>query len=278
MESFEFFSPEITVAHNLSAVPEPEQFHLHAHRSYEFYYFISGNGYYTVEGNDYPLIPGCILLMRDGEAHYAHINSSEPYERLVVNFDRDLFPDLSDEIDRLFCDRPLGKCNYFLPEEEAGKFIQCCLDRLCEKCDGNYLPRALSLMRIILSEMSDMSSTSLSSVNAKEKKIHQGSSEMVYRIIGYINDNLTAINSMEMLEREFFFSKSYLNRIFKQSTGSSIWDYIILKRLLLARSLLNAGASAASVAVKCGFNDYSSFYRQFRRRFGTSPLEVRQKK
>ena len=98
------------------------------------------------------------------------------------------------------------------------------------------------------------------------------------RIIEYINANLTTIKNLDDLGQEFFFSKSYINRIFKESTGSSVWDYIVLKRLLLSRTLLQEGKQANIVASECGFSDYSSFYRQFKQRFGISPLAARKSK
>ena len=106
----------------------------------------------------------------------------------------------------------------------------------------------------------------------------QGSSETVGKIIEYINANLITIHGLDELEKEFFFSKSYINRIFKESTGSSVWDYIVLKRLLLSRTLLQNGKQANIVASECGFCDYSSFYRQFKQRFGISPLAARKTK
>ena len=97
-------------------------------------------------------------------------------------------------------------------------------------------------------------------------------SELVVAIITYVNEHLGEIKSLDEIEQNFYFSRSYLNRIFKKKTGSTIWNYIILKRLLNAQNDIKMGKSAALAAAMNGFSDYSSFYRQYKKQFGTSPI------
>ena len=60
-------------------------------------------------------------------------------------------------------------------------------------------------------------------------------------------------------------------------TGSSMWAYIKRKRLLLAKELLTGGENPYLVYEKCGFNEYSSFYRAYKAEFGVSPKEDHKK-
>ncbi|MBQ7292914.1 MAG: helix-turn-helix domain-containing protein [Clostridia bacterium] len=267
----------LSVRHSVDISPSQDSFFLHAHRTYELFYFISGDCYYTVEGTDYPLTPGCILIMRSGEAHTLHLRSGSPYERITVNFAPSIIPLLGKEIGELFCDRPLGKRNLYVPTDENRDFLRSCMLKISrETSSDNSEGGIISNLMPILVEL-----YRLNEQNAEINRIQppsQGSSETVSKIIEYINTNLVTIKGLDELEKEFFFSKSYINRIFKESTGSSVWDYIVLKRLLLSRSLLQNGKQANIVASECGFCDYSSFYRQFKQRFGISPLSARKTK
>lgn len=268
----------LKVRHGVDSLPAQESFYLHAHRTYELYYFISGDCYYTVEGTDYPLSAGCFLLMRSGEAHTLHIRSETTYERITVNFAPSVIPFLGKEIGELFCDRPLGKHNLYIPSAENAEFLKSCMLRISKEaasdgCEG----RIISNLMPVLTELYNIKEK-LSDDVTHLNPPSQGSSETVSKIIEYINANLITIKGLDELEKEFFFSKSYINRIFKESTGSSVWDYIVLKRLLLSRSLLQNGKQANIVASECGFCDYSSFYRQFKQRFGISPLSARKSK
>ena len=66
-------------------------------------------------------------------------------------------------------------------------------------------------------------------------------------------------------------SVSQLNRVFKSATGFSVWEYITGKRLASARNLIRAGVPATHAFTSCGFNDYSSFYRLYVKKFGVPP-------
>lgn len=273
-----YIDENLTVRHSIDNAPTQDNFFLHAHRTYELYYFISGDCYYTVEGTDYPLTPGCFLLMRSSEAHTLHVRSKKAYERITVNFSPSIIPLLGKELSELFCERQLGKRNLYVPANENSQFLQSCMMKISnETSSDNASGKIISHLMPIITELYNSKETSSDDFTHITPYAHS-SSETVGKIIEYINANLVTIKGLDELEKEFFFSKSYINRIFKESTGSSVWDYIVLKRLLLSRSLLQNGKPASVVASECGFCDYSSFYRQFRQRFGISPILARKTK
>ena len=280
---FNYSGKGIRVVHTKDNAPEGVKVELHAHRNYEFYYFISGSGCYSIEGNEYSLESGCVLVMREGEAHTAHLYGA-PYERICIHFAPETMPLLETEIRELWRARPLGKGNYFKPDERSALFLEACMERLC--CDSareGYEDRARTILGMLILELYRLRQNrpsvpeSETEADTESEAEARGNAETVRKILAYINENLTTIKNLDVLEQEFFFSKSYINRIFKRATGSSVWDYIVLKRLLLARSLLKEGKQASIVASECGFFDYSSFYRQYRRRFGISPQSAKKK-
>ncbi len=267
---------EIYLHHTVSENPRDSDFPTHAHRSCELFYFISGKGFYTVEGTDYPLTPGCILIMRYGEVHKLHISPDETYERITIHFPLSILertPWCAD-LARLYSDRPIGKNNLFLGNADAISFIDTCMRRMCRKnveSEEEQLSLIFSNLTAVLSELRNIEKG-----NSKELDmtvaVEDATNEIVGSVISYINEHLTEDWTLDTLEQKFFFSKSYINRAFKQSTGSSVWDYVVLKRLLVARNLLREGKNATVAAAECGFRDYSSFYRQYKRRFGISPI------
>lgn len=280
---FNYGGKGISVVHTRDDAPDGISVELHAHRNYEFYYFISGSGRYAIEGNEYSLEPGCILMMREGEAHTAHIYGA-PYERICIHFAPETMPLLETEIRELYRARPLGQGNQFKPDERSAAFISACMERLCRDCEREgYADRARTVLGMLILELYRLRQSTPSAPESETETAlptgaeARGNAETVRKILAYINANLTTVKSLDVLEQEFFFSKSYINRIFKRATGSSVWDYIVLKRLLLAHSLLKEGKQASIVASESGFYDYSSFYRQYRRRFGVSPQSAKKK-
>ena len=99
---------------------------------------------------------------------------------------------------------------------------------------------------------------------------------LIAKIIHYIEEHLGEPLSLATLQSKFYISKTHLTRLFKQTTGLSVWEYIGIKRLTFARAKLREGIRASVVAQSCGFGDYSSFYRAYKKRFGESPTETKQ--
>lgn len=270
---------DISLHHSIDEHPNETDFVTHAHRCCELLYFISGNGFYTVEGTDYPLTPGSVLIMRYGEVHKLHISSDTKYERIVLNFPLSMIEDnpWCSHLAKLYTERPIGKGNLFLGNADSVAFIDTCMRRMCREnvaSEEERLALMFSNLTAVLSELRNIENGNSKELNITIS-VEDATNEIVGSVISYINAHLTEDWTLDTLEQEFFFSKSYINRAFKQSTGSSVWDYVVLKRLLVARNLLREGKNATVAAAECGFRDYSSFYRQYKRRFGISPIDDR---
>ncbi|QIG51365.1 helix-turn-helix transcriptional regulator [Nordella sp. HKS 07] len=73
-------------------------------------------------------------------------------------------------------------------------------------------------------------------------------------------------------------SPRYVRKLF-ESEGTSLSDYMLSQRLARAHRMLNdprrSGQSITALAFEAGFNDLSYFNRTFRRRYGTTPSDVR---
>jgi transcriptional regulator GlxA family with amidase domain len=89
----------------------------------------------------------------------------------------------------------------------------------------------------------------------------------------YVNEHLFEDISIQSVADAFYRSRSQISRVFRQATGSSLWDYVTIKRLMAARAMIQRGESAISACTACGFSEYSSFYRAYKSHFGHSPKE-----
>ncbi|MBQ4557590.1 MAG: AraC family transcriptional regulator [Clostridia bacterium] len=61
--------------------------------------------------------------------------------------------------------------------------------------------------------------------------------------------------------------------MFKDATGTTPQCYINAKRLIFAKEKIKAGMPAGEVASSCGFSDYSSFYRAYKKYFSYAPSD-----
>ncbi len=97
------------------------------------------------------------------------------------------------------------------------------------------------------------------------------------KVLDYIHLNLCKPITIAMLCKLFYSNHTTICRKFKALTGHSITDYIVEKRLLLAKhSLAFTHLSVGEISEKYGFNNASYFIRIFSKRVGMSPVKYRQ--
>lgn len=267
---FEYTDRDIFCHHSIDISPDPADFYVHAHERMELYLFISGEASCFVEGSEYPMQPYDVLIMRSAEIHRTQIISPAPYERIALHFSPALIRSVDSEgiLLRPYLERPLGKLNHYSASDVHSNWLRDSLSALDEDMGGQRA--RLRVISSLLSLLSDISQVFESRENPGLPGQDEG---MAAQLIEYINANLFNEISLKSISRHFYMSQSQLNRIFGKATGSSLWEYIRIKRLLAARERIVAGERAAAVCTLCGFKDYSAFYRAYKARFGHAPSE-----
>ena len=250
---------------NITEHPEVGKAVMHSHDVYEIYLFLEGKTDYLVEGNKYRLRKGDLMVMRRGELHINSIRSDAAYKRIFVNFD---ISHLLSELNALylldiFDNRPLGQYNHYpakdFPENHWQSYLQAI-------CNAQTKTEQLCFLLPLLNELNSCFSDYQKVTKAAEPNV-------VADICKYINSDLTQDLSLEHLSEQFYLSKTHLNRLFKTNVGTTVGQYIKLKRLFLSKELIQQGAHPMDVFAKCGFNDYTTFYRAFKNHFSVSPKE-----
>ena len=95
-------------------------------------------------------------------------------------------------------------------------------------------------------------------------------------LIHYVNRHAAEQLSLDQLGEIFFTSKFVLMKEFKEYTGITIHQYLITRRVLMGQEMMQQGMKPNEAALRCGFQDYTSFYRAFKTRTGISPEQYRQ--
>lgn len=269
LQEFEF--NDIYVRHAINYKPDDSYCTMHIHSRCEILYFISGRVEYLVEGSRYPLEHGSLVVMRPAEAHRSRIISDRQYERYTINFPLSAADIIDPErlLMKPFLDRPLGAGNLYIPTEFGNAPMEEYFRRICS-CNSKYEENVeiqLCLMSIL-----DAIRTAYENRDGSEYPTEQSRS---VQILKYINEHLFEKLSVPALAERFFLSVSQFNRIFKNATGSSPWEYITLKRLTAAKEKISGGAPVVRACEECGFDDYSVFYRAYVKHFGVSPRKNR---
>lgn len=100
--------------------------------------------------------------------------------------------------------------------------------------------------------------------------------ELASKIAAYLENNITTDLTIDQLCKNFKISVSALYEISHKFFGTSIKDYIITKRIDIARHYLTVtNLSVREISVMTGYNDYNYFIRSFKSRTGYTPLMYR---
>jgi AraC family transcriptional regulator len=95
----------------------------------------------------------------------------------------------------------------------------------------------------------------------------------------FVSANLGRNPSLKDVADIVGYSPFHLHRVFKASTGITLYEYISSIRLEKAREmLLLTDMSIVNIAMETGFSDQSHLARQLRRKYGLSPTEIRANK
>ena len=96
---------------------------------------------------------------------------------------------------------------------------------------------------------------------------------VIDKILSYINDNYASPLSLDDLAARFYINKFTMTKLFKKQTSLTIHNYILLKRISMAKQKITSGALPSKVYLETGFSDYSTFYRAFLKTENMSPKD-----
>ena len=257
-QEYSYKSKELYFKHSVTEDPACDSFYMHTHSMYELLYFVSGDATFVIEDKRYKLNTGDLVLIRPMKYHYIQIDSSAVYERYDILFDARAL-----RIDNTHKAEDGIEVVNLLDRAVSCDIIKK-LDYYAEKLSGeDFKDVTVSLIKELFYDLS------IKKAHASKDIAHINPT--LSKALKYINDNLFTLKSISEVSDEIFVTESYLFRLFKSELKKSPKKYINDKRLLAAQNLLQMGEMPIAVYERCGFSDYTSFYRNYKEYFGYPP-------
>lgn len=251
----------------------------HHHTEIEICYVKSGNGVFLVDGARYEIEPGKVFVFLSNQPHWIErIDGAEPPCFLDLKFEPRIVwsPDLN-FFDDSFLRRLLsdGCQNCFEKDEDAAEMIRENMEEMFVECQnrksGAEIIIKANLYKILVILLRRENKISAFSACKNVKNL-----ENMDKVIQYINSNISKKLSLEELADISCFSRTYFSVLFKELNGISPWDYINIKRVELAKSMLReSNETVLYISSECGFSNLSNFNRIFKKITGTTPTEFR---
>lgn len=248
--------------HTLTLDPTIDDFSFksHSHNMIEVYYFLRGNARFVVEGNVFQLERGSILVMASGQTHHLLLEPSTAYERMALLIDTSAAPAEFD----LLSEQVYNGANLFELDKREQIWFEESFSLITKATTDTQKSLIFSFSSMVFSLLSSKL-THTTNINIADNTIK--------KTINFINKNLANELSIEIIANALYCSRVTLNRKFREIMGCTVWEYVIRRRIYSARQQLFLGDSITDVYQKSGFNDYSTFFRAYKKIIGVSPSD-----
>lgn len=249
---------------------------IHLHDNYEIYKAISNNIRYFVEGTFYDLSSGDIIITNNREIHRPIITTNAPYERSFIQFSPTIFPQIKnvdyDPLD-LFTRRKHGQLNHIIIPEPAVSVVEAYFKSI-EACFVLNTDKSIYEARLILNQLLIELNTIHESLNSDKQKEYS-TDPRITTILEYLDMYFVEPFDLNEFSKLHHMDKYYLSHLFKSNTGFTLLEYIQSKRIQYAKLLIAKDLSLNEISLTCGFNDYSNFFKTFKRLVNQSPKDYK---
>ena len=228
----------------------------------------SGSGSIVAREQNYPITSGCLCFVGSSRFYYTLPDCPEKYDRSKVflsnqELDRvlSLFPEEL-QLKERFAPNSLV---YAQVPPQAVQQIDTIFDDLALYEDRDYYHDALVTSHYIklLILLNDYATNTVFPVFG-----------MVQKAIEYINAHIHEHLSIDEICHVLHVSKYYFCKKFKQSTGITVMNYILMTRIISAKNMLeNSDLAIGEISSRCGFSSQSYFCRVFKDESGMTPLQ-----
>lgn len=259
----------------------------HCHPAIEIGFFRDVHGTFSLRSKQYSIEPGDIFVFRSNESHHVtEIHGDDGNDIVSMGFH--FFPDFfwshsNGEFDAKYLKVFSLRNEHFDNRLKRGcpmtQQIQRLMDLIREEFEkqsedyGLVIKSYLIAILVLIIRQYDLDSASVEEYNLNI------SSENIRRIrivMEYIDQHITESLTLRNLSAVANMSVSYFSQLFKNLNGFSAWDYIISQRIDLAqRLLMSSNESVNNIALQCGFNNATNFYKAFKKITGISPSTYR---
>lgn len=226
---------------------------------YDLTFVLSGSMTYIIDGQKYILEKNDVLFLRPGTLR-KRLQGSAPVKYVSFNFT--VF-DNADLPETVFMKNVMTNTIHKLISIFSGTYRQPSF-RPQSYYQASYYSseKIMNLLNLILLELNDISRYSSNNL-------------YIINMIQYIESHIYEPLSLNDVSNHVRLSKQYTSYIFKKETGNTISDYIMEKKMILAREMIyNSKLSLIEISQNLGYENYSYFSKCFKKIFKLSPKQM----
>lgn len=275
MSSYIFESIELSKKHPANVfVVSIEKSSFHCHYEYEFILVLKGSVILTTSPRTTELSAGDLALVNTNAVHELKRANNQNL-CLCVQVSPDLFTDYRDK-NKTFIFYLNSQSKDLAPRNSFQSFTSLLaqIGLSFEKDDLVSYHRTRALLYKLVADL--FTYTHYDVHQKPQNSQSKNNSEMLMKIIEYIQKKLAKENLAQDLCHDLGISEKTLYRFLKSSIGLSFKNIVDANRVEVAKITLKASRKPVShIAYDCGFGSENTFYRVFKNETGVTPQEYR---
>lgn len=244
----------------------------HHHTECELSLFISGSGVYTVGDRKYEFSPGDMFLFGSDETHCI-TNIYTETDLLNIHFEPRLLWEQPENMEllNLFFAKNKTFSNQFSGKDIGLKnLIHEIENEITNKLTGYKIECKNKLFDALIYILRNYDYSDKNQSHIK----YSSNVEKMKDAMNYINNHLDERITLQNIAAVSCMTPTYFSSIFKRLNGISPWEYITIKRVEKAISLIRTtDMTILDIAESCGFSSSSNFYKSFSKTTGKKPTD-----
>lgn len=251
----------------------------HWHSFCEITYVKKGRGYYYVNGEQYTMNAGDLIIFNHVEVHGWTV-PEDSMELLVMVFARSFVEDPIHTFNHEYLQPFLQRGAKFRNKVEGKEPVTGQIGQLMEDILAEWQYREAGYRLMVKANVLQIL-TLLIRFYRREDAIAAGGEEKkgtnLEEAFYFINVNYTEKITLEDAARTVYMSPNYFSACFKKAAGVSFKEYLTRLRLLKANDLISTSdMQMAEIALTCGFPNISNFYRLYKKYHGAASFRRNQ--
>lgn len=266
-----------------SIQPRIQEDNYHKHDFIELVIILSGKGHFHIEGADYTVSEGNVILLNPGTRHQSLLSSvpgSAALECYLAFTDIEYKNCVKNTLPLFQNHSIIAK----LPQELKKELFRLCnaIEKENKSCETGryfmlkaYLIQVLCLLERFQKQERDEETKRRANTRYEFKSVNK--KYVVSQITKYMEEHYQEKISLDQIAANIYLSSFYISKLFKSETGDTPINYLISLRMNKARQLLdeNPECSIQSVASAVGYEDAYHFSKLFKKYYGLSPLHYK---
>lgn len=252
----------------------------HKHEYFQIYFISKGSLEHHVKDESAHLGQGDMFILPPGVTHYISTSPSTVFYSL--SFTEGLFSEQyanNKLIKNFLCFLRTNKIEYVKPKITVKPdeifFVEGIMAQILKEFTAKTFAYYDTIQTATLLLVTMLAREYFSKTTQNISDHFENNKQFILHCVEYIENNFAEKITLDEISKKSAISKSNFCAMFNKITGQSFNNYVNKCRIKAATEYIKKGFKITAIYGLCGYNDFSTFNRNFNKITGMSPREYK---